>query len=86
MDRLGFDVPESWEQELRARWVSLGTVEGLVVQGTQRLCGGTGNCEAVVLRRTDGTWVELFQKEAPIGAGLGFLPERDGGISNLVVA
>lgn len=62
VERVSFDVPDSWEEDLRVRRVSLGTVEGLVVQGTQRLCRGTGNCETVVLRPTGGTWAALFQR------------------------
>jgi len=35
-----FDIPDSWETELRARRVDLGTEPGLVLQGTNLLCGG----------------------------------------------
>ena len=50
-----FDVPDSWEKELRGRRVSLGNEDGLVIQGTELLCGGTGNCQTWVLRRSPGS-------------------------------
>lgn len=86
IERISFDVPDSWEAELRVRRISLGSVEGLVIQGTQLLCGGTGNCETVVLRRSGGKWEAMFQKDAPIGDGFGFLPESSSGIPNFVVS
>src|SRR5262249_37615621 len=52
VEKTSFDVPDSWESELRVRRVSLGEAEGLIVRGTQLLCGGTGNCETWVFRRS----------------------------------
>ena len=45
LETTSFDVPESWETELRGRRVSLGNEDGLVIQGTELLCGGTANCQ-----------------------------------------
>ena len=86
IEGVSFDLPDSWDSELRARRVSLGAVEGLVLQGTHLLCGGTGNCQTIVLRRANNKWVAMFQKEAPIGEGFAFLPESSNGIDNLVIA
>jgi hypothetical protein len=83
---ISFDLPESWDSELRARRVSLGAAEGLVLQGTHRLCGGTGNCQTIVLRLANTKWIAMFQKQAPIGEGFAFLPESSHGIDNFVVA
>src|SRR5438552_13765566 len=40
LETTSFDVPDSWETELRGRRVSLGNEEGLVIQGIELLCGG----------------------------------------------
>jgi len=86
IEGISFDFPDSWESELRVRRISLGAVEGLILQGTQLLCGGTGNCETVVLRRANSRWIAMFQKEAPIGDGFAFLRESSNGIRNFVIA
>jgi hypothetical protein len=81
IERTSFDVPDSWSMELRARKISLGKLEGLVVRGTRLLCGATGNCETWVFRRTPEGWVNMLDGEAPIAASLGFVrqnvPVRD---------
>jgi hypothetical protein len=79
-----FDWPDSWASELRARRVSLGDQEGLIVQGTKLLCGGTGNCQTWVFRRLHGRWTALFESQAPVIAGFGFLPNGSNGIRDLV--
>jgi hypothetical protein len=53
VETTSFDVPDSWEKELRGQRVSLGNEDGLVIQGTELLCGGTGNCQTWVLRRIE---------------------------------
>jgi hypothetical protein len=84
---ISFDTPDSWESELRVRRVILGGVEeGLVVQGTALLCGGTGNCETFVLRHVNSRWVAMFDEQAPIASGFGFGPESSNGIKNFVIA
>jgi hypothetical protein len=83
---MSFDSPDSWEAELRARRVSLGRVEGLVLQGTRVLCGGTGNCEIAVLRRVGDRWMALFADQAPIGDGFALLSHHSDGIRDLLIA
>jgi len=81
-----FDIPDSWETELRARRVDLGTKPGLVLQGTNLLCGGTGNCQIFVLRKVNQRWTSLFGNEqAPIGEGYFFGPKATNGIKDLTV-
>jgi hypothetical protein len=80
-----FDTPDSWLSELRARRISLGKSDGLVVRATQLLCGGTGNCETWVFRRTNNRWVNMFKGEAPVVSGLGFV-RQTAGIKDVVVS
>jgi hypothetical protein len=47
--------PETWQDELRIRRVRLGSVDGLVLQGLQALCGVTGNCTTWVSGENWGT-------------------------------
>jgi hypothetical protein len=86
VEKTSFDAPDSWESELRARRVSLGQSEGLLIRGTHLLCGGTGNCETWVFRRSRGDWLNLFDHEAPIVSGFGFEHEAAAGIRNLFVS
>jgi hypothetical protein len=79
-----FDWPDSWESELRARRVSLGNVDGLIVQGSKLLCGGSGNCQTWIFASLQKRWTALFGKEAPIVAGFGFLQTKNSGVSDLV--
>ena len=86
VENTSFDVPDSWETELRVRRVSLGESDGLIVRGTQLLCGGTGNCQTWVFRRSPGKWLNMFEREAPIVSGFGFEQEVSGGIKNFLVS
>jgi uncharacterized protein YecT (DUF1311 family) len=86
VEKTSFDVPDSWESELRVRRVSLGEAEGLILRGTKLLCGGTGNCETWVFRRSQGNWFNLFAQEAPVVSGVAFEQEATGGIKNLLVS
>ena len=62
-----YDIPDSWNKELRVRRVNLGGSPGIVVQGSKLLCGGTGNCQTWVFRKANNKWVSLFRNEqAPI--------------------
>jgi hypothetical protein len=45
VEQSAYDTPDSWDRELRVRLVDLGAVYGLVVQGSNLLCGATGNCQ-----------------------------------------
>lgn len=84
-EQSSFDVPDSWESELRVRRVVLGGNESLVVQGTKLLCGGTGNCQTWIFRKTAGKWVSTFSEEAPIASGFGFTEIISYGLPELVV-
>jgi hypothetical protein len=86
VEKTSFDAPDSWDSELRARRVSLGESEGLLIRGTKLLCGGTGNCETWVFRRSRGDWLNLFDHEAPIVSGFGFEQDAAGGIKNFLVS
>ena len=86
VEAAAYDSPDSWEKELLARRVSLGAAPGLVLQGTNRLCGGTGNCQIFVFRRVGQDWVPLFAgEEAPVVEGFSFGPETTRGIKDLHV-
>ena len=85
VEKTSFDVPNSWDAELRVRRVSLGESNGLVIRGTQLLCGGTGNCATWVFRRSQGNWFNLFEQEAPIVSEFGFAQEATSGIMNFLV-
>ena len=81
-----YDVPDSWESELRVRRVDLGAGPGLVVEGTNLLCGATGNCQIWVLRKIDNKWVSLFATEqATIAEGVKLGPTLTRGIKDLII-
>jgi hypothetical protein len=80
-----FDIPQSWEKELRVRPVLLQSVRGLIVQGTDLLCGGTGNCQTWVFRNYRGRWVSLFRDQAPLASGFGFTMRAQQGIPEFFV-
>jgi len=86
VEKSSFDVPDSWDAELLVRQVSLGATDGLVIRGSKLLCGGTGNCQTWVFRRSQGNWLNLFEQEAPVVSGFGFDEEGSGGIKNLLVS
>jgi hypothetical protein len=82
-----FDTPESWKRELRARRVSLGSAPGLIVEGSNLLCGGTGNCQLWVLRKAGQKWVSLFgSDQAPLAESFRLGPTSTHGIKDLTVA
>jgi hypothetical protein len=81
-----YDTPDSWPKELCIRRVSLGSVDGLVLQGTDLLCGATGNCQTWVFRRDGAKWMSLFRDQAPIASGFGFDTQVSHGVRNLVLA
>lgn len=84
---ISFDTPDSWESELRVRRVNMGGIEeGLVVQGSTLLCGGTGNCATFLLRRVNSKWIAMFDEQAPIASGFGFGPESNNGLKNFVIS
>src|SRR5438445_8979296 len=79
LETTSFDVPDSWETELRGRRVSLGNEEGLVIQGIELLCGGTGNCQTWVLCRSNGKWLTMFKDQSPIASAFVFHPVAHAG-------
>lgn len=85
LETTSFDTPESWQEEVRVRRISLGETEGLLIRGTKLLCGATGNCETWVFRRFGGKWLNLFDGEAPVVSGFGFSSEATGGIRDFYV-
>jgi hypothetical protein len=86
VEATAFDAPDSWEKELRARRISLRAVPGLVLQGTDLLCGATENCQLFVFRRAGKNWAPLFAGEqAPLVEGFSFGPEARQGIKDLHV-
>lgn len=79
-----YDTPASWENELRVRRVDLGSGPGLVVLGTNLLCGATGNCQIWVFRRVGGKWLSLFgTNEAPVAEGFQLGPDSTNGVKDL---
>lgn len=86
VESTSFDAPDSWDKELRVRRVSLGDSDGLLVRGTQLLCGGTGNCETWVFRRSQGKWLNMFVQEAPIVSGFAFEEDPSQGVKDFLVS
>ena len=81
-----YDEPKSWRAELRFRQVDLGMGRGIVVQGTNLLCGGTGNCQIWVFRRAKGNWVSLFKDDqAVLADAFQFGPTKTHHIKDLTV-
>jgi hypothetical protein len=86
VEAAAFDSPDSWEKELLGRRISLGAAPGLVLQGTNLLCGGTGNCQIFVFRKVGQGWAPLFASEqAPVVEGFSFGPEATRGVKDLHV-
>jgi hypothetical protein len=85
VEKTSFDTPDSWEDELRARRVSSGASEMLVVRGTRLLCGGTGNCQVWVFVRLKNQWKPTIGQQAPIASGLAFEDETNHGVNNLLL-
>jgi hypothetical protein len=72
VEQTSFDTPDSWQAELRLRRLPIADGDGLVVRGTALLCGGTGNCQTWLFRRSNGAWAKMLDGEPPIVASLGF--------------
>jgi hypothetical protein len=81
-----YDVPKSWKAELRFRRIDLGNYPGLAVQGTNLLCGGTGNCQIWLFRKANAHWTPLFGNEQTILAeGFEFGRALANGIKDLTI-
>jgi hypothetical protein len=83
LEQLAYDIPDSWSTELRAIYINLGRDRGLLLQGTNLLCGGTGNCQIFVFRRVEEKWLSLFEDEAPICEAFTFGPGNTNGMKDL---
>ncbi|HEY6861430.1 MAG TPA: hypothetical protein VI358_16795 [Pseudolabrys sp.] len=81
-----YDIPKSWRNELRLRRVDLGNGPGIVVQGTNLLCGATGNCQTWVFRKANANWVSLFaDDEALLAEDFNFGPSITRHIKDLTI-
>lgn len=85
LERLAYDTPDSWNTELRAKRIDLGDSQGLVLEGTNLLCGGTGNCQIFIFRRVNSRWISLFQGQGPICEAFTLGPGTTNGIKDLSV-
>jgi hypothetical protein len=85
LDGTSFDTPDSWDKEALVRRLRLGDSDGLVVQGSKLLCGGTGNCATWVFRRAKDGWHNLFSGDAPLASAFGFSEATTNGVPNLVL-
>ncbi len=86
VERLAYDTPDSWSEELRAKRVNLGSSPGLVLQGTKLLCGGTGNCQVFVFRNANNRWISLFgDEQAPLAEAFQLGPGVTRGIKDFTV-
>jgi hypothetical protein len=86
VERSAYDTPDDWKKELRVRRVDLGNSPGLVVQGSELLCGGTGNCQTWVFRKRDNKWMSLFPNDrVPIAEGFRLGPGITGGIKDFTI-
>jgi hypothetical protein len=81
-----YDTAESWRKELRLRQVDLGRSAGLIVQGSDLLCGGTGNCQTWIFRKFKDRWVPMFAGEqAPLAERFQLGPSTTRGIKDLTI-
>ena len=86
VEQSAYDVPESWDDELRVTAVDLGSSRGIVARGTHLLCGATGNCQLFVLRRVDTRWVSMFgTQQAPLAESFTLGPTVTRGIKDLTI-
>jgi hypothetical protein len=86
VEQSAYDTPDSWEKELRGKRVDLGASPGLIIRGGELLCGGTGNCQTWVFRKTEGKLVSLFPKDqVPIAEGFSLGPHVTAGIKDFTV-
>jgi len=81
-----YDMADDWTTELRVRRVDLGSSPGLVLQGSNLLCGATANCQLWVFRKVGNRWLSLFSSDqAPIAEGFRLGPGATGGIKDLTI-
>jgi len=82
-----YDVADDWQRELYVRRVNLGASPGLILEGTNLLCGATGNCQIWVFRKADDNhWVLMFRKDdVPIAEAFRLGPGVSGGIKDFTI-
>lgn len=86
LEQSAYDTPDSWSEELRTNRIDLGGGSGLLLQGTQRLCGGTGNCQLFVFRKVNDAWVSLVASgQTLLVESFQFGPGVTHGIKDLIV-
>jgi hypothetical protein len=87
VEQSAYDIPDSWESELRVKRVDLGQSPGLIVQGSKLLCGGTGNCQTWVFRKAGEKFLSLMPKDqVPIAEGFSLGPNVTAGIKDLSIS
>jgi hypothetical protein len=81
--------PTALKKELLARHVDMGegANNGLVVQGTSELCGGTGNCVTWFFRKSGAKWqlLPLARRYPPDSAAFAFISPKHNGLLDLVL-
>jgi hypothetical protein len=86
VEQSAYDTPDSWKKELRVKRVDLGASPGLIIRGSELLCGGTGNCQTWVFRKAGGKLVSLFPKDqVPIAERFRVGPHVTAGIKDFTV-
>jgi hypothetical protein len=86
VERSAYDTPDDWKKELRVRRVDLGNSPGMIVQGSELLCGGAGNCQTWVFRKTNNKWISLFPNDGvPIAEGFRLGPGVTGSIKDFTI-
>ena len=85
-EKSAYDFPDSWVAELRVKRVDLGATTGIVVRGSNLLCGATANCQTWVFRKVGNHLVSLFEGEqAPIAESFRFEAHTTAGIKDLTI-
>jgi hypothetical protein len=87
VEQSAFDTPESWIKELHIKRVNLGETPGLLIQGTNLLCGGTGNCQVWIFRKANGKWLSMLEgDQAPLADSVQLGPMRTRGVKDLTLS
>jgi hypothetical protein len=86
VEQSAYDTPDSWQNELRVKRVDLGASTGIMVRGSDLLCGGTGNCQTWVFRKTNDKLVSLFPKDhVPIAESFRLGPHMTAGVKDFSI-
>jgi hypothetical protein len=84
-DESGGPTREWFEVEFLARRLDMGEGpdNGLLLQGTQTLCGVTGNCQMWLFRKVNGKWTIVL--DDALSAAFKFAPPKHNGLFELMV-